>query len=318
MVTQTKDSIIVQEPGIPTRPTDQKMITSKIKIWWLAIRPKTLSAAFAPVLMGTSMAYADGQMHIFTAITALIGALMIQIGTNLANDYFDYMKGADTEERLGPTRVTQAGLVHPTMIRKAFVWCFVIAFLVGSYLMWRGGWPVVLIGVLSIASGIAYTAGPYPLGYNGLGDIFVLIFFGPVAVGGTYYCQTLTINHYVLLAGLSPGLLAMAILAINNLRDIPTDKKAGKRTLAVFFGPLFARMEYLLSILVACAIPVYLHMSTQKHPYVLLTLLVLVIAIPTLWKVFRTSEGPQLNQALASTGKILMIFSILFTIGWVM
>ena len=217
------------------------MKRSSLDVWIMASRPKTLWAAIAPVIIGTAMAYGEQQGHLLSAILATLAAVFIQIGTNFANDYFDYFKGADEEDRLGPTRVTQAGLVKPETMKRATILVFSLAVLAGSYLMWRGGWPIITIGVLSILFGILYTAGPYPLGYNGLGDIFVLIFFGVVAVGGTYYVQTLEIDYLVILAGLSPGLFSMAILTVNNLRDVKSDFKAGKLTLAVRFGENFAR-----------------------------------------------------------------------------
>ena len=205
------------------------MNESRVQIWIMAARPKTLWAAVAPVAMGIAMAADAGGMHIPAALAALFGAVMIQIGTNLANDYFDYRKGTDQPGRLGPTRVTQAGLVTPHAMRIAITVTFSLAVVAGAYLVWRGGWPIVAVGLLSILFGFLYTAGPYPLGYNGLGDIFVLIFFGPVAVGGTYYVQTLDINTAVLIAGLAPGLFSVAILTVNNLRDIGTDAEAGKK-----------------------------------------------------------------------------------------
>jgi len=202
----------------------------KIKTWVLAGRPKTLPAALVPVIMGTAMAYGDGVYHIPAALAALLGALLIQIGTNFVNDYADFKKGTDNGERIGPLRVTQAGLVTPTQMKFAIALVFFLTVLAGLYLVYRGGWPVVIIGVLSIVSGALYTAGPYPLGYLGLGDIFVLIFFGPVALAGTYYVQALTINWIVILAGLAPGLLSVAILTVNNLRDIDGDKSREKNT----------------------------------------------------------------------------------------
>ena len=181
------------------------MPPSTMEIWILAARPKTLWAAIAPVIIGTAIAYDSGAAAWLPALAALFGAVAIQIGTNLANDYFDYTKGTDAGNRLGPLRVTQAGLVKPKTMKLATVVAFLLASVAGAYLVWRGGWPILIIGVLSILSGVFYTAGPYPLGYNGLGDIFVLIFFGPVAVGGTYYVQTLSIDWTVLVAGLAPG-----------------------------------------------------------------------------------------------------------------
>jgi 1,4-dihydroxy-2-naphthoate octaprenyltransferase len=284
----------------------------------MASRPKTLWAAIAPVIIGTAMAYGEQQGHLLSAILATLAAVFIQIGTNFANDYFDYFKGADEADRLGPTRVTQAGLVKPETMKYATILVFSLAVLAGSYLMWRGGWPIIIIGVLSILFGILYTAGPYPLGYNGLGDIFVLIFFGVVAVGGTYYVQTLEINYLVILAGLSPGLFSMAILTVNNLRDVKSDLKAGKLTLAVRFGENFARWEYLASVLTACIIPIVLFFLTSSHLYALAASLVFVAAIPSIKTVFEKKSGEIFNQVLATTGKLLLIYSILFSLGWIL
>ncbi len=290
----------------------------KIKIWIDAARPKTLWAALAPVLIGTAMAHSDGMMHLASAMVASMAAILIQIGTNFANDYFDFRKGADQKDRLGPVRATGAGLIKPAVMRMAFILMFLLAFLIGLYLIWRGGWPILLIGILSIIFGILYTAGPYPLAYNGLGDIFVLIFFGPVAVGGTYYVQTGEISYPVMLAGLSPGLISTALLTVNNLRDIYTDEKVGKRTLAVRFGLLFTRMEYLFALLIAlCIIPVLLLIIEPHHPYILAGMLVFLFALPSIKAVFFNEINRELNSVLATTGKILLIYSIIFSLGWI-
>ncbi|RMH90898.1 MAG: 1,4-dihydroxy-2-naphthoate polyprenyltransferase, partial [Calditrichaeota bacterium] len=251
------------------------------------------------------------------ALVALFCAILIQIGTNFANDYYDYVQGADTGERLGPTRVTQAGLVPPETMKRAFVVVFGLAFVAGMYLVWRGGWPILAIGLLSILFGILYTGGPYPLGYHGLGDIFVLIFFGPVAVGGTYYVQALTITPEALLIGVGPGLISTALLTVNNLRDIHTDRETGKRTLAVRFGEGFARMEYLLCIVVAALLPPAAALIHGNHPGAFLTLLTPLIALPAIRTVFRESGTPVLNKTLAETGRLLFIYSLLFTVGWI-
>ena len=292
------------------------MDSYKFALWVSAARPKTLWAAVAPVLIGTAMAYEANSGHWPSALAALLGAVLIQIGTNFANDYFDFKKGADQYERLGPTRATQAGLVTPRTMKAAAVVTFSLAILVGIYLVWRGGWPIIVIGLLSIFFGVLYTAGPYPLGYYGLGDVFVLIFFGPVAVGGTYYVQALSINEMVLLAGLSPGLFSVAILTVNNLRDIRSDSLAGKNTLAVRFGQTFARMEYLLSVLIASFLPVIFYIATQKHHYAIATVLVPIAAIPSIRSVFGKAEGRALNNVLAATGKLLLLYSVVFSIGW--
>ena len=285
-------------------------------VWLLAVRPKTLGAALAPILIGTAMAFAEGKGHAGAALVALLGALLIQIGTNFSNDYFDFIKGADTEERLGPMRATQAGLVTPQAMLRNFVFVFGLAVLVGIYLVYRGGWPIVIIGILSIASGVLYTGGPMPLGYLGLGDLFVLIFFGPVAVGGTYYVQSLEISAVVILAGFGPGLLATALLAVNNLRDEPTDKKVGKRTLAVRFGPGFARVEYLTTFALALITPFVLAFITGVHWFACLSVLIIIPGRSAIRQIISGVQGIELNETLAVTGKLIIIYSVLFSLGW--
>ncbi|MBD3224692.1 MAG: 1,4-dihydroxy-2-naphthoate polyprenyltransferase [Caldithrix sp.] len=291
---------------------------SKLKIWLLAARPKTLWAGVGPVLIGTALAYSDGLMHWPSAVVALFASITIQIATNFANDYFDFVHGADTVDRTGPTRVTQAKLISANEMKWAFIIMFTISFMSGLFLVYRGGWPILIIGVLSIIFGILYTGGPFPLGYLGLGDILVTIFFGPVAVGGTYYAQALQFNWIVFLAGLSPGLISTSILVANNLRDIATDLKAGKRTLAVRFGETFSRIQYTIMIISAALIPVGLFIFTRKHPYSLAAVLILAFSIPTIKIIFKERDGATLNQALADTGKILLIYSIIFSAGWIL
>ncbi len=281
----------------------------------LASRPKTLPAAIAPVLIGTAMAYKFGGFHLLSCVAAVIGALLIQIGTNFANDYYDYKKGADEGDRLGPTRVTQSGMVTPSTMKKATYFVFFLALIVGIYLVYRGGWPIVIIGLSSIMFGILYTGGPYPLGYNGLADIFVLIFFGPVAVGGTYYVQTLDINYIVLLAGLSPGLFSVAILTVNNLRDIVNDKRVGKKTLAVRFGAAYARLQYTVCVVIGILISLLIVFLMPDKYYLLASLLTMIVAVPLIKKVY-TVKGRELNNVLASTGKLLLLYSVLFSMGW--
>jgi 1,4-dihydroxy-2-naphthoate polyprenyltransferase len=290
----------------------------KLAVWYLAARPKTLWAAMAPVVIGSALACEAGGFHLWSALAALTGAVLIQIGTNYANDYYDFIKGADQGERLGPLRVTQAGLVTPSAMRSATLLVFSAALVIGIYLVMRGGWPIVIIGLLSILFGILYTAGPFPLGYNGLGEVFVLIFFGPVAVGGTYYVQTLQIGWEVLVLGSSPGLFSIAILAINNLRDIDNDRRASKGTLAARFGRTFARLEYLLAILLGSLIPTLLWITNHAPTGALLTLGTLPAALPAFRAVMSGTEGPRLNDVLATTGKLLLLFSILLSVGWLL
>lgn len=293
------------------------MNAAKLKIWIDAARPKTLWAAIAPVIIGTAMAYSDGKIHVIAAVISLLVATLIQIGTNLANDYFDFVHGVDTKDRLGPVRATEAGLISPNVMKRTFIIVFLLAFLLGLYLVLRAGWPIFIIGMLSILFGILYTSGPYPLGYHGFGDVFVLVFFGPVAVGGTYYVQALDITLPVLIAGISPGLISMALLTVNNLRDIKTDKQAGKKTLAVRFGELFTRMEYLIAILIACFVPLILILIDSEHPYSLAAVSVFLFALPSIKAVFFNEIDSELNKVLARTGKILLLYSLIFSLGWI-
>lgn len=291
--------------------------TPSLKIWLMAARPKTLAAGIAPVIMGTAMAFGDGIHHWPTAFVALFAAITIQIGTNLANDYFDFKKGADTEERIGPVRVTQAGLINPKSVKCAFIFVFCLSGLACIWLVLRAGWPIAVIGILSILAGILYTAGPRPLGYLGLGEVLVFIFFGPVAVGGTYYVQSFEINWAVILAGAAAGLLSSAILVVNNLRDINTDQRSGKMTLAVRFGRTFAQSEYFICIMAAALLPVVIYGITRDHIETLFAVVIPLLALKSIHTVYTKSDGPSLNQALADTGNLLLIFSIIFSVGWI-
>ncbi len=291
---------------------------SKLKPWIMASRPKTLPAAIAPVLIGLALAYADGAFSPTIAGATLMAALCLQIGTNYANDYFDFLHGADTEDRQGPTRITQAGLVTLSQMRWGTAIVFLVAALFGAILVFHGGWPILVIGLLSIAAGVFYTAGPFPLGYLGLGDLLVLLFFGFAAVGGTYYLQTGQVTTQALLAGVAPGLLSTAILAVNNLRDIDTDRQTGKRTLAVRFGARFAKVEYLGCLLVAAGVPLLLCSLVRDHYFALASMAVLLLAVPSIRIVCVGPGGPVLNQVLASTGRVLFLFSVVFCVGWLL
>ena len=262
------------------------------------------------------MAFEAEKGHLFSALAALLGALLIQIGTNLSNDYFDFVKGADTEERLGPARATQAGWIRPEIILRSSLLVFAAAVIIGIFLVLRGGWPIVLIGIASVICGILYTGGPYPLAYLGLGEVFVVIFFGPVATLGTYYVQALEFSKEVFIAGLAPGLISTALIAVNNLRDIPTDIKARKKTLAVRFGYRFARIEYTLCILGGLFIPLFLVVMLKDHWFSLIASFAVIPAFFPIRDVVSGISGEMLNETLAKTGKVLLIFSILFSAGW--
>lgn len=288
---------------------------SRAQAWVLAARPKTLPAAVVPVLLGSAVAAADGVFAALPAFVAMLCALLIQIGTNLANDYFDFIKGADSGERLGPVRVTQSGLIPPPTVRAAMIGVFAVTFLLGLYLVWIGGWPILLIGLASIFFAVTYTAGPFPLAYNGLGDLFVFLFFGVVAVTGTYYVQALAWSADALVASLPVGAISTAILVVNNYRDIDTDRTANKRTMAVRMGRAATRAEYRLLLLVAYVVPV-MQVLRGEHVALLLPLLSFPLAARILRIVGRSTDGAALNGALAGTGQLLAVYGILYSAGY--
>ena len=288
------------------------------KVWLLAARPKTLPAGSVPVVVAGAMAYGAGKFHLLSWLAALFGSVMIQIGTNYANDLFDCKKNTDRADRIGPTRVTQAGLATPHQTAVATAIVFSLATIAGIYLVYRGGWPIVIIGAASILFGILYTAGPLALGYIGLADLFVLIFFGPVALGGAYYVQTLEISFPIILAGIPFGLISTAILTVNNLRDIDSDRRGGKKTLAVRFGRRFAQYEYCVMLIAAAVVPVVMTAASMHDAYILLSCGYLLFALPSIKTAFMQTDGEMLNRALASTGRLLMIYGLLFIIGWLL
>lgn len=287
---------------------------SPAEIWWLAIRPRTLPAAAAPVIVGSALAFKDGVFQPFPALAALLGALLLQIGANLANDVFDFRKGADTAERLGPPRVTQMGLLTPKQVFIGMGVTFALAALIGLYLVFIGGWIILAIGVLSILCAIAYTGGPFPLGYNGLGEIFVLLFFGLAAVCGTYFVQAGTVTPLVWFSAIPIGVLAMAILVVNNLRDIDTDRVAGKKTLAVRFGANAAKIEYSLFVAIAYLMPIVLAVIDLDALWTIAVWLSIPLAIP-LFRIVRSEKGRALNAALAGTARLEIVYAILFALG---
>jgi 1,4-dihydroxy-2-naphthoate octaprenyltransferase len=282
--------------------------------WGLAIRLRTLPAAAAGVITGSALAWYDGYFRLSAALVCLAAAILLQIGSNLANDVFDFERGTDTAERAGPTRVTQAGLLTPSQVKMGMLVVFVLAALCGLYLAWLGGWPIILLGIAAIVSAIAYTGGPLPLGYYGMGDLFVFIFFGLASVAGTYYVQAGVVSAAAWWMAIPPGLIITAILVVNNLRDLENDRKAGKRTLAVILGERGTRREYLLCVIVAYLV-IPLAALLGLIPWLsLLTWASLPLAFRITRIVF-TQKGRPLNAALAGTGQIALFFSILFWIG---
>ena len=302
---------------------------SRTKAWVMAARPQTLPAAAAPIFVGVGLAVHDGVFAALPALAAFVGAALIQVGTNFANDYYDAVQGADTEDREGFTRVTAGGLIEPAEVKRAMYLTFAAAVLVGTYLVYVGGVPIVVVGLLSVASGIAYTGGPYPLGYHGLGDLFVFLFFGVVAVTGTYYVQaaaaladplslgvppnTLPFDAFV--ASLAVAALSTNILVVNNVRDKEEDATTGKRTLAVRFGYAFSRGEFAAMFALAYLVPVWFVTRESFGIAVLLPLVTLPYALSVTLTVFTETSGGALNPALERVGKLLAMFAALFGFG---
>jgi 1,4-dihydroxy-2-naphthoate polyprenyltransferase len=284
-----------------------------LRLWLLAARPRTLPAAVAPVLVGTALA---GSEHVFRPLAfaaALVGSVFIQIGTNLSNDYSDARRGADTEDRLGPVRVTAGGLVPPRRVLVGTYVAFAVAVTAGLYLAAVAGWELLLVGAASILAGVLYTGGPRPYGYEGLGELFVFLFFGIVAVTGSYFVQTEVLRWEAFAVAVPVGLLAAAILVVNNIRDVDTDRRAGKRTLAVKLGRARAKRLFAGMLLLAFAAPVVL--APAISPWLLLSLAALPLAPPLARTVATRSDGAALNAALADSGRLLALFSLLLAVG---
>lgn len=294
--------------------TGQRSEVTPIQVWLLAARPKTLPAAAAPTIAGSAVAWWEGVFQFGPALACILAALLLQIGANLANDVFDYRKGADTEQRLGPLRVTQAGLLSPRQVLVGMWVTFGLAALIGIYLTFVAGWPVIAIGLLSIAAAVAYTGGPFPFGYYGLGDLFVFLFFGLAAVCGTYYVQAGTVSTLAWLAAIPMGLLITAILVVNNLRDIETDRQAGKATLAVRLGVEGARTEYALCLIGAFLTPV-LMWAFKLAPIGVLLSWGSLLMVPALLRLVYREKGRILNEALAGTGRLALSYALLFSVG---
>src|SRR4051812_19322061 len=301
--------------AVPPPPVTDR--SSAARIWLMAARPRTLPAAVAPVLVGTALAATEGTFHPLVFAAAMIGALFIQVGTNLSNDYSDARRGADTEDRLGPVRVTAGGLVPPRQVLVATYIAFGAAVAAGAYLIATAGWQLLLVGAASILAGVLYTGGPRPYGYEGLGEVFVFLFFGVVAVTGSYFAQVEDLTWEAFVLAVPVGLLASSILVVNNVRDLETDRRAGKRTLAVRLGRsrargLYAAMVYLAFL--AAPLP-WLLGSDDLSPWLLLPWAALPLAVPVVRVVRNRADGPSLNGALARTGMLQLAFCALLSAG---
>ena len=288
-----------------------------LRVWWLAIRPATLWAAVVPVGVGTAVAFSEGLFQALPAIAALAGAMFIQVGTNLANDYFDFQSGADTEQRLGPARATQRGWLAPRQVALGAATALVIAAGIGSYLVAVGGWPIALVGVASLVLAVCYTGGPFPLAYHGLGDVFVLVFFGFVAVCGTVWVQGAHVPGTAWLAAVPVGTLATAILVVNNLRDRHTDAVAGKRTLAVRLGAAATRREYAILLCIAWAVGPIAWATGAGGAGWMLPWLATPLAIRELRGVY-SKDGARLNEHLGGTARLELIYGFLLGVGIVL
>ena len=301
---------------------------SRTRAWLMAARPQTLPAGAAPVVVGTGLAVGDGVFAPLPAVFALVGALLLQVGTNFANDYYDAVRGADTGDREGFTRVTAGGLIEPAAVKRAMYAAFGLAVVSGVYLVYVGGIPILVVGLASVVAGVTYTGGPLPYGYRGLGDLFVFVFFGLVAVAGTYYVQAAAGAGVVLPVGLPPGTLparavvaglpaaglSTAILVVNNVRDRETDAAAGKRTLAVILGSRASRLEWTALVGMAYAVPVVFWLDGYQ-PAVLLSLATAPLAAAVGRTIWTRSDGAALNPALERTGRLLFAHSALFAVG---
>jgi 1,4-dihydroxy-2-naphthoate polyprenyltransferase len=286
---------------------------SHLRLWLLAARPRTLPAAIAPVLVGTALAGSEDTFRALPFVAALIGSTFIQIGTNLSNDYSDARRGADTEDRLGPVRVTAGGLMPPRRVLIGTYVAFGVAVAAGLYLAAVAGWELLVVGAASILAGVLYTGGPRPYGYEGLGELFVFLFFGIVAVVGSYFVQTEELRWEAFALAVPVGLLASAILVVNNIRDVDTDRRAGKRTLAVKLGRERARRLYVAMLIVSFVVPPLLVPALSA--WVLLSLAALPLVPPLVRTVSTRSDGPSLNGALAGSGRLLAVYSLLLAGG---
>ncbi len=306
--------LMTPSASLPADRDAEPKNAGRLGTWWLAIRPKTLPAAASGVIVGSVLAWSDGGFALGPALAALVIALLLQIGSNLANDVYDDERGADTAERLGPLRVTQSGLLRRDQVKAGMKVVFVVAFALGVYLTWVRGPMVLVIGIAAIVSAIAYTGGPYPLGYHGLGEVFVFVFFGLAAVVGTYWVQTGQTSALAWLMAVPVGLLITAIIVVNNLRDVEQDRVAGKRTVTVRIGTHATKVEFAACLGIAYLVVVAAVVARALPASTLAVLLSLPLAYRTTRIVF-THVGRPLNEALAGTGQTTLAFSVLFAIG---
>lgn len=287
---------------------------SKFHAWILAARPKTLPAAIAPVLVGTALAYREDSFNEAAALMALVCSMLLQIGANFVNDLYDFLSGSDTDKRHGPTRMVANKIISVKEMKAGITVIFSAAFLLGMYLVYIGGAPIFIIGALSIIAGIGYTAGPYPLAYNGLGDVFVFIFFGFVGTVGSFYVQTLKVTPLAFWASVPVGALVTNILVVNNYRDIDEDRENGKNTLAVKFGRTFTRVQYISFMILSYITPALVYFTFKRTAWVFLPILTFPIGLKLIKMIFNY-EGKQLNDTLALTAKLSAIYGFLFAIG---
>ncbi|MCH8942591.1 MAG: 1,4-dihydroxy-2-naphthoate polyprenyltransferase [Bacteroidetes bacterium] len=290
---------------------------NKFKSWILASRPKTLPAAIVPIIVGSSLAYSEEKFILLNSLIALFCSLLIQIGTNFVNDLYDFLKGSDKKDRKGPQRVLANGIISVNEMKIGSVLTFLLAFVAGLYLVYIGGIIILIIGIASILAGIAYTAGPFPLAYNGLGDLFVFIFFGIVATMGTYYVNTFEFSLLSFLASIPVGALITNILLVNNYRDINEDKIANKKTTTVIFGKIFTRRQYIFLIVFSYIIPVTFFVFFNYSYLIFLPFLSIPLSA-YLIKMLYTLDGEALNKALELSAKLSGLYGILFSIGLIL
>ena len=292
-------------------------MTSFFKSVFIAIRPKTLSASIAPVLVGSAIAFNSSQFNLRIFFLTIFSAIFIQIGTNFANDVYDFINGADNDERVGPTRAVQANLISVNVMKYLTIIAFSLSVICGLPLVIKGGYPILLIGILSIISGYAYTGGPYPLGYNGWGDIFVFIFFGPIAVCGTFFLQLGYVSIESIVSGIIMGCLSVTLLCINNIRDVDTDSNVGKRTIAVRFGVMFVKYLFISLFLICYLLLGYLSFNLNyinKNVYFLLLIITLPLCLKLNFDIFKLKLH-SLNRLLSNVSVFIIVFSLLFILS---